>query len=382
MWAAEEWGQTGVSLRILCPPPSAPRGVWLPGSPGVTALSGAAAEKQQKGEANEPQLPARTPGSRGAGRRGAAAAGTITRTSVARTGGPLRPRCRSPPRRHPQLRNNSCRERVRLRASEGQGRRSAPTAGLQRELRRPGTSRSFACIRAPCRRTGLPWILAAGRGNPQHRSPGRTSPKETAPEPEGKMHSGAFGGGCLSPRERAVAGDGLSPFISSISGARGAGKKYPLQVTRGGGGGCGRRSCSISKFQAGHYSSHSPPTFPSSLKISNWAKEMGAPLRGMSGPSTLLGERPVTPPHEVAKVSSGTGGSPLGLSRKRRRTWTTKQPPARLQLPETSRPGERGGPRPSETPPDSGAICEGSSGDPLLSVACYFRILPLFQRQS
>lgn len=87
-----------------------------------------------------------------AGRRGAAAAGTITRTSVVRTGGPLRPRCRSPPRRHPQLRNNSCRERVRLRASEGQGRRSAPTAGLQRELRRPGTSRSFACIRAPCRR--------------------------------------------------------------------------------------------------------------------------------------------------------------------------------------------------------------------------------------
>lgn len=70
VWAAEEWGQTGVSLRILCPHPSAPRGVWLPGSPCVTALSGAAAEKQQKGEANEPQLPARTPGSRGAARRG------------------------------------------------------------------------------------------------------------------------------------------------------------------------------------------------------------------------------------------------------------------------------------------------------------------------
>ena len=70
VWAAEEWGETGVSLRILCPHPSAPRGVWLPGSPCVTALSGAAAEKQQKGDANEPQLPARTPGSRGAARRG------------------------------------------------------------------------------------------------------------------------------------------------------------------------------------------------------------------------------------------------------------------------------------------------------------------------
>ena len=122
----------------------------------------------------------------------------------------------------------------------------------------------------------LPWILASGRGNPQHRSPGRTSPKETAPEPERKMHSGALGGGCLSPRKRAVAGDRLSPFISSISGARGVVKKYPLQVTGGRGGGCGRRSCSISKFQAGQYSSHPPPTFPSSLRISSWAKEMGA----------------------------------------------------------------------------------------------------------
>ena len=138
VWAAE-WGETGVSLRILCLHPSAPRGVWLPGSPCVTAPSGAAAEKQRKGEANEPQLLARTPGSRGAARRGAAAAGTITHTSVVRTGGPLRPRCRSPPRRHPQLRNNSCRERVRLRASEGQGRRSAPTAGLHREPRGPGS---------------------------------------------------------------------------------------------------------------------------------------------------------------------------------------------------------------------------------------------------
>lgn len=228
--------------------------------------------------------------------------------------GPARARAGVPPR-----------QRACSGSSEGQGP-LVPLPALERPADAPAS-------------TGLPWILAAGRGNPQHRSPGRTSPKETAPEPEGKMHSGAFGGGCLSPRERAVAGDGLSLFISSISGARGAGKKYPLQVTRGGGGGCGRRSCSISKFQAGHYSSHSPPTFPSSLKISNWAKEMGAPLRGMSGPSTLLGERPVTPPHEVAKVSSGTGGSPLGLSRKRRRTWTTKQPPARLQLPETSRPG-------------------------------------------
>ena len=151
MWAAE-LGETRVSLRILCLHPSAPRGVWLPRSPCVTAPSGAAAEKQQKGEANEPQVLARTPGSRGAARRGAAAAGTITRTSVTRTGGPLRPRCLSPPRRHPQLRSNSCRERVRLRASEGQGRRSAPTAGLHREPRGPGTSPSFACIRAPCRR--------------------------------------------------------------------------------------------------------------------------------------------------------------------------------------------------------------------------------------
>lgn len=143
-----EAGETGVSLRILCPHPSAPRGVWgvwLPGSPCVTAPSGAAAEKQQKGEANEPQLPARTPGSRGATRCGAPAAGTITRTSVARTGGPLRSRCPSPPRRHPQLRNNSCREGVRLRASEGQGRRRAPTAGLQLEPRGPGTAR-FPCL--------------------------------------------------------------------------------------------------------------------------------------------------------------------------------------------------------------------------------------------
>ena len=95
-----------------------------------------------------------------------------------------------------------------------------------------------------------------------------------------------------------------------------------------------------------------------------------------NGPSTLLGARPVTPPHEVAKVSSGTGGSPLGLSRKRRQTWTTKQPPARLQLPGTSGPGERGGPRPSETPPGSGAVCEGSSGDPLLSAACISGFCP------
>ena len=125
---------------------------------------------------------------------------------------------------------------------------------------------------------GLPWNLASGRGNPQHRSPGRTSQKKQPQTSENKLeektHSGALGGGCLSPRDPAVAGDRWQslhqPNNWQLPGNGGRVRNTPCKSQL-----CGRRSCSISKFWAGHFNSHPPPTFPSFLKILSRAKEKG-----------------------------------------------------------------------------------------------------------
>lgn len=151
----------------------------------------------------------------------------------------------------------------------------------------------------------------------------------------------------------------MSPFISSISGARGGVRNTPCKSR---GVGAVDVGDALARFQSFRLditalTLHPLSRLPSKSRAGprRWAtgigRHSGRPAAGNVWPEHPAGARPVTPPHEVAKVSSGTGGPPLGLSRKRRRTWTTKQPPARLQLPGSSGPGERGGPRPFETPP-------------------------------
>lgn len=138
-------GETGAEPQdpasTLCP-------AWCGGSRGALrhcALR-AAAEKQQRGEANEPAAPGADPGL--SGRRAA----RPQRNHHPHLGHPdrrpLRPRCLSPPCRHPQPRNNSCR-RGPAQASEGQAGVPPPTAGLHREPRGPVTSRSLPALERP-----------------------------------------------------------------------------------------------------------------------------------------------------------------------------------------------------------------------------------------
>lgn len=109
-----------------------------------------------------------------------------------------------------------------------------------------------------------------------------------------KTHSGALRGGCLAPCDGAEAGGRLQSLHQlnnwQLPGYGGR-LRNPLV-------GCGRRSCSISKFWAGHLSPHSPPTFPSLLKIQSRAmkctgkgKQGRRPVRPQGTHWPLLSER-------------------------------------------------------------------------------------------
>lgn len=166
-------GGDGGEPQDPLPPPLRPAWCVAPGEPLRHCGAQGRCREAAKGEKRMNRSSWRGPRAPRGGAARAAAAGTITCTSVTRTGGPLRPRCSSPPRRHPQLRNNSRRERVRLRASEGQagvpprpracigspeGQSLVPLPALERLADAP---RAWSCS----------WILVAGEGNPQHRSP-------------------------------------------------------------------------------------------------------------------------------------------------------------------------------------------------------------------
>lgn len=133
------------------------------------------------------------------------------------------------------------------------------------------------------------------------------------------------------------------------------------------------------QFQAGQYSSHPPPTFCLPSKISSWAKEMGAGDWAAQRAEHPAGGEAQTPPHEVAKVSSGTGGSPRWAYHESggRRRQSSPQPGC--NFPGLQGLGSVEARGPSETPPGPGAICEGEQGTPPFR-SLYFRILPLFQR--
>lgn len=95
---------------------------------------------------------------------------------------------------------------------------------------------------------------------PQEGLPQKEQPQTSENRLEEKTHSGALGGGCLSPRDPAVAGDRWQSLHQlnnwQLPGNGGRVRNTPCKSQL-----CGRRSSSISKVWAGHFNSHPPPTF-------------------------------------------------------------------------------------------------------------------------
>ena len=121
------------------------------------------------------------------------------------------------------------------------------------------------------------------------------------------------------------------------------------------------------------------PVFPQNLEL---GQGDGRPAAGTVWPEHPAGGEACDSTSRGGQSLLGHRRVAVGLITKAEADVDNKAAPSPAAASRDFQAWERGGPRPSETPPDSGAICEGSSGDPLLSVVCYFRILPLFQRQS